>query len=279
MSTTTYPFNPTHNIVPVSPVPPVRTATVRRALKTEWTKLRTLPSTWRTAVMAVTVSIALGIVLCISQANGWASMTPQQRHTFDPTSCSLAGIFLIGVVLLGALGARTVTSEYATGMIRSTFTAMPTRRRVLAAKAAVTAAFVFPAALLCAVLSFVLGQRVLAGKHLQVSLGHPGVLEAIVFAAVAVSLVVVIGVGLGALIRHTAATTTVLAVVIVGGLTLGQFVPAGLRQYLPGTALQATVTVNRSVGLLRPGTAIIVLGLYAAVILVAASIRMAHRDA
>jgi hypothetical protein len=156
---------------------------------------------------------------------------------------------------------------------------MPTRRRVLAAKAAVTAAFVFPAALLCAVLSFVLGQRVLAGKHLQVSLGHPGVLEAIVFAAVAVSLVVVIGVGLGALIRHTAATTTVLAVVIVGGLTLGQFVPAGLRQYLPGTALQATVTVNRSVGLLRPGTAIIVLGLYAAVILVAASIRMAHRDA
>jgi ABC-type transport system involved in multi-copper enzyme maturation permease subunit len=276
MSTTNYTINPTHDFVPASLA---RTATIRRALKAEWTKLRTLPSTWRTVVMAVTVSIALGTILCVSQANAWATMTAQQHRTFDPTSCSLAGIFLIGAVLLGALGARTVTSEYSTGMIRSTFTAMPTRRLVLAAKAAVTAAFVFPAALLCAVLSFEVGQRVFIGKHLQVSLGHPGVLQAIVFGALAVSLVAVIGVGLGAVIRHTAATTTVLAVVIVGGLTLGEFVPAGLRQYLPGTALQAAVTVNRSVGLLRPGTAIIVLGLYAVVILAAASIRMAHRDA
>ena len=276
MSTTDYTTSPTHSFVPASPV---RTATIRRALKAEWTKLRTLPSTWRTAVMAVTVSIALGTILCISQANAWSTMTAQQHSTFDPTSCSLAGIFLIGAVLLGALGARTVTSEYSTGMIRSTFTGMPTRRLVLAAKAAVTAAFVFPVALLCAVLSFAVGQRVFIGKHLEVSFGHPGVLQAIVFGAVAVSLVAIIGVGLGAVIRHTAATTTVLAVVIVGGLTLGQFVPAGLRQYLPGTALQAAVTVHRSVGLLKPGTAIVVLGIYAAVILVAASIRVAHRDA
>ena len=259
--------------------PSVRTPKTRRALKAEWTKLRTLPSTWRTAVVAVTVSIGLGTILCISQANQWATMTAQERHTFDPTACSLGGFFLVGAVLLGALGVRAVTAEYSTGMIRSTFTATPTRRRVLSAKAAVAAAFVFPVALLTAVVSFEVGQQSFAGKHLQVSLGSPGVLQALALAGLAISLVAVIGVGLGGLIRHTAGATTALVLIIVGGAVLGQFLPAGLRQYLPGTALEAAVTVNHSTGLLRPGSAIVVLVLYAAIAFVAASIRVSHRDA
>jgi hypothetical protein len=206
-------------------------------------------------------------------------MTAQQRQIFDPTACSMFGVVFVGAVLLAALGIRAVTAEYVTGMIRCTFTATPTRRLVLAAKAVVTAAFVFPVALLAGVASFEVGERVFAGKHLQVTLGHPGVLQAVVFGALAVSLIAVIGVGLGGLIRHTAAATTALVLVIVGGVTLGQLLPAGLRQYVPGTALQAAVTVNHSAGLLRPGAAIGVLGFYAVVALAAASIRIAHRDA
>ena len=136
-------------------------------------------------------------------------------------------------------------------MIRSTFAATPTRRRVLAAKAWVTAAFVFPVALLITVVSFEVGQRIFAGKHLEVSFAHPGVLQAVVLCP---------GgephrrhrCGIGGLIRHTAAATTTLVLVIVGGVTLGQLLPAGLRQYVPGTALEAAVTVNHSAGLLRP---------------------------
>jgi hypothetical protein len=138
---------------------------------------------------------------------------------------------------------------------------------------------VFPVALLTAVVSFEVGQQVFTGKHLEVSFAHPGVLQAVVFGALAVSLIAVIGVGLGGLIRHTAAATTALVLVIVGGVTLGQLLPAGLRQYVPGTALQAAVTVNHSAGLLRPGTAVVVLGVYAAIALAAASIRMSHCDA
>src|SRR5664280_170786 len=271
---------PTINVTRFTPpAPQARNSTITRTVRAEWTKLRTLPSTWRTAVMAVSISIGLGAVLCISQANQWATMTAQQRRTFDPTACSLAGFFLVGAVLLGALAVRTVTAEYSTGMIRSTFTAMPTRRLVLTAKAAVTAAFAFPVALVAAAVSFEGGQRVLAGKHLEVSFGHPGVLQAMVFAALAVSIIAILGVGLGGLIRHTAGATTTLVLIIVGGVTLGQFLPAGLRQYLPGTALEGAVTVHRSAGLLRPGTALIVLGAYAVIALVGASIRMAHRDA
>ena len=111
------------------------------------------------------------------------------------------------------------------------------------------------------------------------TLGHPGVLEAIVFGAVAVSLIAVIGVGLGgANPAHRRSNDG------DGGRRRrrSHARPAPSRRlawYLPGTALQSAVTVHRSPGILRPGMAIVVLGVYAAIALAAASIRVAHRDA
>jgi hypothetical protein len=64
-----------------------------------------------------------------------------------------------------------------------------------------------------------------------------------------------------------------------GGLTVGQFLPAGWRQYMPGIATQAAVTVHRSAGLLSPGIALAVLGGYAAIALTAASVRASRSDA
>jgi ABC-type transport system involved in multi-copper enzyme maturation permease subunit len=254
------------------------TTNIRRILKAEWTKLYTLPSTWRTAAFTLVFSIGAGAVFAISEAGQWANMTPGQRQSFDATSCSLFGI-MIAAVLLGSLAVRSVTAEYASGMIRSTFTAMPARRFVLAGKAAIVAAFAFPLALVANFVAFEIGERVFAEKHLQVTLGHPGVMGAIFLGAVAVGLIAVVGVGLGGVIRHTAGATAAMAVVIVGGVTFGQLLPAGLRGYLPGTALQAAVTVHRSPGILAPGTAIVVLAVYAAIALAAASMRAAHRDA
>ncbi|MEO8968422.1 MAG: hypothetical protein ABI355_12315 [Solirubrobacteraceae bacterium] len=248
--------------------------TINRHLKGEWTKLRTLPSTWRTAALAGALAIGFTGAVDLNQV----SLTAQQRHTFDATSASLFGV-IIAATLLGALAVRTVTAEYATGMIRSTFTAMPARRLVLTAKAVTVAALVLPVALLCDVAGFALGQRIFASKHLQVALSHPGVPRAIVFGAVAASLVAIIGVGLGGLIRHTAGATTTLTLIIVGGVTLGQLLPAGLRQYLPGTAIQAAITVHHSSGLLTPNAAIALLSAYAAIVLAAALIRVGHRDA
>ncbi len=251
--------------------------TVNRHLKGEWTKLRTLPSTWRTAAFAGALAIAFTVAVDLAQHTRH-SMTAQQYQNFDATSASLFGV-MIAATLLGALAVRTVTAEYATGMIRSTFSAMPARRLVLAAKAATVAALVLPVALLTEIAGFALGQRIFATKHLQVALSHPGVPRAIVFGAVAASLIAIIGVGLGGLIRHTAGATTALTLIIVGDVTLGQLLPDGLRQYLPGTATEAAITVHRSAGLLAPDAALAILGAYAAVALAAALIRVAHRDA
>ena len=250
------------------------TTTVRRHFAGEWTKLRTLPSTWRTAALAGALAIGFTGAVDLNQV----SLTAQQRHTFDATSASLFGV-IIAATLLGALAVRTVTAEYATGMIRSTFSAMPARRVVLGAKAVTIAALVLPVALLCDIAGFALGQQIFASKHLQVTLSHPGVPRAIVFGAVAASLVAIIGVGLGGLIRHTAGATTTLTLIIIGGVTLGQLLPAGLRQYLPGTVIQAAITVHRSAGLLTPYVALAILGAYAAVALAAALFRVGHGDA
>ena len=252
-------------------------STIKRHLKGEWTKLRSLPSTWRTAAFAAVMAIGFTAAVDLAQLSRH-SMTAQQYKSFDATSASLFGV-IIAATLLGALAVRTVTAEYATGMIRTTFSAMPTRRLVIAAKAATVAAFVLPVALLVDIAAFALGQQIFTGDHLQVALSHPGVPRAIVFGAVAASLVAIIGVGLGGVIRHTAAATTTLTMIIVGDVILGQLLPAGLRQYLPGTAAQAAITVHRSAGLLTPNAAIAVLGAYAAIALAAALIRVAHRDA
>ena len=93
---------------------------------------------------------------------------------------------------------------------------MPARGLVLAAKAATAAAFAFPVTLLGNIAGFELGQRIFAGQHAAVTIGHPGVLQAMVFGAVAVSLVAVIGVGIGGLIRHTAGAATILSLIIIG---------------------------------------------------------------
>ena len=172
MSVTTY---------PTTPALPVRTTNMTtnfsRILKGEWTKLRTLPSTWRTAVFALVFSIGTGAILVHLPGQSVAHHDAcAAAQTFDATSCSLFGI-MIAAVLLGSLALRSVTAEYASGMIRSTFTAMPTRRLVLAGKAAIVAAFAFPVALVSNFVAFEIGQRIFAGKHLQVTLGHPGVLR------------------------------------------------------------------------------------------------------
>src|SRR5579863_5669793 len=124
MTATTYPTVQT----------PSRAIAITRTVNGEWTKLRTLPSTWRTAVITVAMAIGFGIALDYSQMSQWHTLTAQQRQLFDPASASMAGV-MIAAVIFGALAVKTVTSEYSTGMIRATFTAMPARPLVLAAKA------------------------------------------------------------------------------------------------------------------------------------------------
>ena len=230
MSTTSY--------SPPLPVGPA--TTINRHLKGEWTKLRTLPSTWRTSALAATLAIGLTAAVDVQQSG----LTAQQRltstrralrcwshHRRHPARSARRAVGHRGVrhrhdPLHLQRDAGQATGDSGQGRDRG--------RVRPPGRAAVRVA------------GFTLGQQILASMHLQVALSHPGVPRAIVFGAVAASLVAIIGVGLGGLIRHTAAATTALTLIIVGDVILGQLLPAGLREYLPGTAVQAAITVHRS---------------------------------
>ena len=124
---------------------------------------------------------------------------------------------------------------------------MPARQLVLGAKAATVAAFVFPVALLVDIAGFALGQQIFTGDHLRGPQPSRRA-RAIVFGAIAASLIAVVGVGLGGVIRHTAGATTTLTMIIIEDVILGQLLPPACVSTFPTAA--TAVAVHRSAGLL-----------------------------
>jgi ABC-2 type transport system permease protein len=109
---------------------------VTRALHAEWTKLRTVPGTAPLLLLAVLVTVAMGAAAAAAPAAGEA--------VGDPTRLSLLGVRL-GQVVVAVLGVVVIGAEYATGTVRATFAAVPSRMAVLAAKATVLAGVVVAA--------------------------------------------------------------------------------------------------------------------------------------
>jgi ABC-2 type transport system permease protein len=100
------------------------------ALRSEFTKIRSTPSTYWTLLALVVITIAIGALASFAAAR---NVDAGGRY-FDPTNRSLDGLYL-GQLIIAALGALTITSEYSTGMIRTSLTVMPRRGVVFAAKA------------------------------------------------------------------------------------------------------------------------------------------------
>ncbi|WP_131739888.1 ABC transporter permease [Actinomadura roseirufa] len=171
---------------------------MKRAILAEWGKLRTVRST--VLVPAVAVLLGLGVGLLDVASIDWTTTDPA---ALDPVGESFAG-FQFAELAFAALGVLAISSEYGTGLIDTTFLALPRRRTVYAAKLAVLTAFTLAICGLSAFTAFFLGRPFLARHHAAASLGDPGVLRAVVCAAVYMTVVTLLGFAVGALIRHTA---------------------------------------------------------------------------
>jgi ABC-2 type transport system permease protein len=193
----------------------------RHLARMEWIKLRSLRSTW--LILALAVGASAGAAL----ATGGSNTT--SGGTF--VSYALTGM-LIGVLLFGVAGVLAMTGEYASGTISATFAAAPRRLRVLAAKAAVAGAVALITGEAAAFLSFFAGGMTLRHGITPPALSRPGVLRAIALTGASLSLAGLFGLGIGAIIRHTAAAVTVVVGVVFGGEFIGQLGPA-IRPYLP----------------------------------------------
>ncbi|MEY9878400.1 ABC-2 type transport system permease protein [Streptacidiphilus sp. MAP12-33] len=167
-------------------------------LRSEWIKVRTVLSTYISLVVAFVVTVGLSAVICAVTNANWNSMPASEKATFDATSTSFSGIYLgqLAVIVFAVL---VIGNEYSSGMIRASLAAVPGRATLLAAKSLVVLGLVLPVAIATSFVSFFLGQTLL-GSH-KAHIGDPGVLRAVFGMALYMTLIALLSLGVGFLLR------------------------------------------------------------------------------
>ena len=268
----------TPNVRPASLPPAPGQAGLRGALASEFTKIRSVRSTYWTLGALFVVSVGLGVLISWAAGSSFAN-NPGNKALFDATQTSLGALFFIGQLIIAVLGAMVITSEYSTGMIRTSLTAQPRRGVVYAAKAIVFTAVTLVISFVTAFITFFVGQAIYSSKGMSASLFHTvtipananvncnpnsgctatfsgtdvispsTVLTAIIGTALFVTLVALIAYGVGSILRHTAgAIATVIALLFIIPI-LEQTLPNDWRwdimRFLPDAATRViSVTVG-----------------------------------
>jgi ABC-2 type transport system permease protein len=255
-----------------------RRAGFRAALRSEFTKIRTVRSTYWTLVALFVITVLIGVFACVLTGPG------QARPGYDPTYISLEG-FTFGQLVIAVLGVLTITSEYSTGMIQMSLAVQPRRGTVFAAKAAAFTLVALAAGLTTSFISFLLGQAILDKHGLGTSLGQPHVLRAVIGAALFLAVGGLLALGLGAVIRYTAGAITAAITVLFMTLILQAFLPATLQpsvdRWIPlnaGSQIWSTAS-DPSAHLFSPWAGFAVFTLYAAIALAAGRMVFLRRDA
>ncbi len=274
---------------PALPAPPARSAlpaedrassiSAGGVLRSEWVKFRSLRSTTATLAAAAAVLLLIGV---ISSAILGGLVADATSDGDTAASAPFTGV-LLAQLLTAVLGVLVLSSEYATGLIRTTMTAVPSRLPVLWAKAAVLTAVTLPTMLAATVVTFVTGQALISGGTVPTtSLGDPGVVRALVGTAVYLAAVALIGLALAALLRATAAAISAVFGLVFLLPALGMLLPASWRdtvlQYLPSNAGSAFTSVVPDPGLLSPTSGALVLLLWVAVPMAAAAVVLRRRS-
>jgi hypothetical protein len=152
---------------------------------------------------ALGLGLGIGLLDVLSVTGHWSTMSAADRAAFDPVGDPLSG-FQFGELAFGALGVLAASTEYATGMIRTTLTATPCRGRVYEAKVLTLGLLATVSAQACSFAAFFAGQLALRRQHLQVTVTDPQVARAVAGVGLYMAVVALVGFGLGALLRHTA---------------------------------------------------------------------------
>lgn len=255
-----------------------RTVGFGNVLRSEWTKLRSLRSTyWSGAAAALAV-----VGVAVFMGARWAHQSGSLPDGFDATTVSVSGVY-VAQLIAGAFGVVAISSEYATGMIHATFSAVPQRRAVLAAKAVVVAAATFAVAEVASFVAFGSCQALLADTHAGASLGDPGVLRAVFGAGLYLTAIALLGFGLGALVRHTAGSVSAFFGLLFAPSAIVDLLPTSWRNaaidYMPANAGSQIFTVDRVRGALSPWTGLGVFCLYVAAALLIGLVLVGRRDA
>jgi ABC-type transport system involved in multi-copper enzyme maturation permease subunit len=224
-------------------------AAFRAAWQAEWIKWRSVPgSTW--AVVGLVGSTVL-LTVFLSAVGSTNANEVGGRGDDDVVVNSLRGAYL-GEVAAAVLGVQVFVSEYGTRLVRATFTAVPGRGTVLAAKAAVVSPVVAVAGLFASVTSFLLAQPLLHNGGFEppayplVGLDDPQAQRAVLGTALFFTALALLGLAVGAVVRSAAAAVSLLVGLLLVPFVMGGLLPEEvsepLRRLTPmaGLAIQST---------------------------------------
>ena len=270
--------------------PPVaaRRAGFGGVLRSEFTKIRSVRSTYWTLAAMIVITIGISALLSFGRVQDYASQPPgiqaqmAVRIASRATQFSMFGLIL-GQLVIAVLGALTITSEYTTGMIRTSLTVMPRRGIVFAAKATVFTIVALAAGLVTSFGSYFIGQSIFATQHLNSTIGQPGVLRAVVGGGLFLAVCGLLSYGTGALLRHTAGAITASVALLFVLFVLSGFLPGSwavdVDKWIPFNAGGAIWENLSGQNMFSPWVGFGVFCGYAAIALTAGLIRFRTRDA
>ncbi len=249
-----------------------------RVVLSEWTKLRSLRSTvWS---LAVAVLLTVGLPLLVATIR----TTRAHPEGHGPSSLEVASVGVnVSQLAIAVLGVLLITGEYSTGMIRATFTAVPTRLPVLWAKLGVYAVVSFLLMLPCVVIAFFASQAILARKDLlKISFSHPGVARTVIGGAVYLMLVGLFALALGAIVRSTAGGISAFAAIFFVIPPLLNILPSSwndaIAPWLPDSAARAIFQLTHDSHSLGPGPGLALFCGYTAAAVAVAAVLLLRRD-
>ncbi|MGZ4334312.1 MAG: ABC transporter permease [Gaiellaceae bacterium] len=256
--------------------------TPARVLRAEWTKFWTVRSTRWSLLVATVLTIGFPILASTVIATHWGSRSPEERLNFNPLDPALVGS-QIAQLAIGVLGVLVISSEYSTGMIRASLTAVPKRLPVLWAKAAVFATVTFALMLPSVLIAFFASQSILSRHDASYSWSHPGVARAVIGAALYLLVVAVLTVGIGTIVRNTAGGIAAFAAIFFVVPPLMNVLPTSwndaISPYLPSNAGRAILALKKDAHSLAPWTGLGVFALYALGAVAAGALVLVTRDA
>jgi hypothetical protein len=256
----------------------VEPVTFRRVVASEWIKFRTLRSTVAVLGLAMAGMIVIGLVVGYNTRH----LSPSLDANDIVASSPLQGYYL-GQLLNGALGVLFVTGEFSSGMIRSTFTAVPRRLPVLGAKLVVFVTVTATAMIVMSLASFLAAEALISHFRPGIALGAPGALRVAIGTGIYLTLVGVIGAAVGWIVRSTPGSLVAyLAIVLVIPVLFGNaFGHAGktVAKFLPSQAGGAFISIIPDGPSLHPWVGLAVLVGWTIALTAVAAVTLGRRDA
>ncbi|AKH84918.1 ABC transporter [Streptomyces sp. CNQ-509] len=204
-------------------------------LKSEWTKIRTVSSTIWTLAAALVLTAAVGALLSGVMNATFDDLSEAERLTFDPTLVSFFGMML-GQLAMVVFGVLVISTEYSSGMIKTSLAAVPQRATFYVSKIAVATLLALIVGLLTSFLTFFLGQSLL-GDH-AASIGDEHVLRAVIGAGLYMGVIAMFSMGVAAMLRSTVLSLGLLMAFffLISSILAGVPATRDVAQYLPDQA-------------------------------------------